>query len=74
MTMQDDEAIRLLRDLRAGQQEHLALYREITQRSLDAQQTAIELHCRSARLYRIVVTVGAILMIGLIIYLQSLPI
>ncbi|MEO5623401.1 MAG: hypothetical protein ABIQ78_08310 [Dokdonella sp.] len=49
--MHDDELIRLLRDLRVGQQEHLALYREIKQRSLGAQQPAIELQRRSARLW-----------------------
>ncbi len=64
----------LLREIRAGQQEQIALYREVTQRSLDAQQAAIELQRRSARLYRIVVAVGAVLIAGLIAFLSSLPI
>ena len=74
MTTQDEQVVQLLREIRAGQQEHLTLYREITQRSLDAQQAAIELAQRSARLYRIVVAVGAVLIAGLIAFLYSLPI
>jgi hypothetical protein len=74
MSMQDEQVVQLLREIRAGQQEHLALYREITQRSLDAQQTAIDWQRRSARLYRIVVAVGAVLIAGLVAYLYSLPI
>jgi len=72
--MPDETIIQLLRDIRAGQQEHLALYREVTQRSLDAQQVAIDMQRRSARLYRSVVAVGSVLIAGLILFLYSLPI
>ena len=70
----DSTTVTLLREIRAGQQEQIALYREVTQRSLDAQQASIELQRRSARLYRIVVAVGAVLIAGLIAFLFSLPI
>ena len=70
----DSTMVALLREIRAGQQEQIALYREVTQRSLEAQQAAIELQHRSARLYRIVVAVGAVLVAGLIAFLSSLPI
>lgn len=74
MTMQDEAVIELVRELRAGQKEHLALYREVTQQSLDAQPIAIGMQRRSARLYRIVVAVGAVLIADLIVLLHSLPI
>ena len=64
--------VALLREIRAGQQEQIALYREVTQRSLDAQQVAIDLQRRSARLYRVVVTVAAVLLAGLLAFLYSL--
>ena len=64
----DSTIVALLREIRAGQQEHLALYRDVTQRSLDVQQVAIdaqrlsiEVQKKSARLYRIVVSVAAVL-------------
>ena len=65
----DDSIVRLLTELRDGQKEHLALYREVAQRSLDAQQTAITLQRRGARLYRIALSITAIVFIGLIVYL-----
>ena len=57
--MPDEQIVQLLRDLRTGQQEHLALYRELAQRSIDAQKTALDLQRRTARLYRFVVSVAA---------------
>lgn len=71
--MNDDSTmVALLREIRAGQQEQIALYREVTQRSLDAQQVAIDLQRRSARLYRVVVTVAAVLVSGLLAFLHSI--
>ncbi|MFC4821404.1 hypothetical protein [Dokdonella ginsengisoli] len=72
MTGRDDEIVQLLRDIRSGQQEHLALYRDVVQRSLDTQQLSVDLQRRSARLYRVVVSVAAVLVAGLLYYLHSL--
>jgi hypothetical protein len=72
MTGRDDEIVQLLRDIRSGQQEHLALYRDVVQRSLDTQQVSVDLQRRSARLYRVVVSVAAVLVAGLFYYLHSL--
>jgi len=68
----DESIIQLLREIRAGQQEQIALYRETTQAALQAQQTALQAQLRSARLYRIVVAVGAVVMAGLICFLFTL--
>jgi hypothetical protein len=72
MSDTDGQIIQLLREIRAGQQEQLALYRETTQSALRAQQTALQAQLRTARLYRIVVAVGAVVMAGLIYYLFTL--
>jgi uncharacterized membrane protein YjjP (DUF1212 family) len=69
----DSTMVALLREIRTGQQEHLALYRDVTRRSLDAQQVAIDLQRRAAKLYRIVVVVAAALVAGLVATLFSLP-
>ena len=69
MSTPDEQIVQLLTELRDGQKEQLTLYREVAQRSLDAQQTAIDLQRRTGRLYRIVVSVGAILLAGLFVYL-----
>ncbi len=74
MSTDDERIVALLTELRDGQQQHLALYRDVAQRSLDTQQTAIHLQRRASRFYRIVVAVGAVLIAGLIVFLYSLPI
>ncbi len=63
---------RLLEEMRDAQRDHLAWSREVTQRSLAAQQTAIDVARRSARLYRIVVSVAAVLVAALLVLLFSL--
>jgi hypothetical protein len=70
--MQDEQVVQLLREIHAGQQELIALHRETAQRSLQAQQTAIDIQRRGARLYRIVVGVGAVALAALFYYLFSL--
>ncbi len=72
MSAESDEILQVLREIRIGQQEHIALYRQVAQQSLDAQQAAIAVARRSARLYRIVVSVAAVLVVGLIITLVQL--
>lgn len=66
--MADEQIVALLREIRAGQQEQLALYRELTERALLAQQTQLDVQRRAARFYRIVVSVTAILTAGLTYY------
>lgn len=72
MTTGEERIIRLLAELREGQKEQLAFSREVSQRSLDAQRQAIELQQRGARLYRIVVTVAALVVAALGVFLFSL--
>ncbi|MBC6943327.1 MAG: hypothetical protein DWB45_11465 [Xanthomonadales bacterium] len=74
MIAPDDSVVRLLREIRAGQQEHLELYRQYTQRALEAQQAALALQRRNWRLYRIVLGVMALLMAALAIRFLLLPI
>ncbi|WP_313917031.1 hypothetical protein [Tahibacter sp.] len=70
--MQDEQVVQLLREIRDGQQELIALHRETAQRSLQAQQTTIDIQRRGARLYRIVVSVGAVALAILFYYFLSL--
>jgi len=72
MSNPDESIIQLLREIRAGQQEQIALYRQTTQSALQAQQTALQAQLGSARLYRIVVAIGAVVMAGLIYFLFTL--
>ena len=73
MSSHEDTVVQLLREIRAGQQEQLEHYRETTSRALQIQQAAVDMQRRTARLYRIVVAVAAILAAGLILYLSTLP-
>jgi len=66
--MADEQIVALLREIRAGQQEQLALYREQTGRALHLQQSQIGVQRRAARFYRSVVGVTAILTAGLTYY------
>lgn len=68
MPTNDERIVELLTELREGQKEQLALYIDVTQRSLAAQQTSIALQQRIGRLYRIVISVAAVLVSGLLAY------
>ncbi len=70
--MQDEQVLQLLREIRDGQQELIARHRETAQGSLQAQQTAIDIQQRGARLYRIVVSVGAVALAVLFYYFFTL--
>jgi hypothetical protein len=77
----DATIVALLREIRAGQQEHLAPYREVTQDSLavqqvaiDTQRSSIEMQQKSAHLYCVVVSVAAVLVAFLITSLGVLEI
>jgi len=69
MATNEERMVELLTELRDGQKEQLALYIDVAQRSLAAQQTSIVLQRRIGRLYRIVVSVAAVLVAGMLAYL-----
>ena len=70
--MNDERIIQLLVELREGQKEQLAFSRDVTQRSLDAQHVAMDIQRRSARLYKFVVSVTLLIVVGLAVFLYSI--
>jgi len=71
--MQDsDEIKKILIEIRDAQLEQLAEYRKVTQRSLELQQRAVTRQEQLGRLYRMVVLVGALLIVPLIVLLVYL--
>ena len=70
--MNDERIIQLLVELREGQKEQLAFSRDVTQRSLDAQHVAMDIQRRSARLYKIVVSVTLMIVVGLALFIYSI--
>lgn len=69
-----DEITHLLREIRDLQQAHLDAYREVTARSLAMQQQADGRQVHFARVHRIALAVGSVLIVGivtLILYLLS---
>ena len=63
------EVVALLTRIAETQNEALELARDTAKRSLEAQQLALALQQRTARLYRRVVAVSGIVVIALIAYL-----
>jgi len=72
LAMNDERIIQLLVELREGQKEQLAFSRDVTQRSLDAQHVAMDIQRRSARLYKFVVSVTLLIVVGLAVFLYSI--
>ena len=72
LAMNDERIIQLLVELREGQKEQLAFSRDVTQRSLDAQHVAMDIQRRSARLYKFVVSVTLLIVVGLAGFLYSI--
>jgi len=70
--MNEERIIQLLVELREGQKEQLAFSRDVTQRSLDAQHVAMDIQRRSARLYKFVVSVTLLIVVGLAVFLYSI--
>jgi hypothetical protein len=69
-----DEIIELLREIREGQREHLAAYKAAAQRSIELQQRAVSRAENIGKIYRVAMTVSAVLIMGiiiLIVYLMS---
>jgi hypothetical protein len=68
--MQDSNDIKnLLAEIRDTQLEHLAEYRKVTERSLELQQKAVNRQEQMSKLYRLVLTVGSLLIVAVIFIL-----
>ena len=71
--MQDsDEIKKILSEIRDAQLEQLAEYRNVTQRSLELQQQAVNRQEKMSKLYRVVVLAGSVLIVRLILLLLYL--
>jgi len=58
----------LLTQILDAQRAHLEKYKRVTSQSLDLQRQGLETQSRHVRLYRRVILVGAIIMVGLVAY------
>jgi type VI protein secretion system component VasF len=67
-----DEIRQLLRDIRDAQREQLAEYRQVTQRSLELQQRAVDRQEQISRLSRRILLVGGFLVTALLFLLVYL--
>ena len=72
MAANDDRIVQLLTEIRNGQQEHLREYREVARRSLDAQQSSLDIQRGHVKFYRAVVIVFAVVIGALSWYLYTL--
>ena len=64
--MEGDEIQKLLREIRDTQREHLAEYRQVTQRSLELQQRSVARQEQIGRFTRQIVLVGGLLVLPLL--------
>ena len=64
--MESDEIQKLLREIRDTQREHLAEYRQVTQRSLELQHRAVTRQEQIGRFTRQIVLVGGLLVLPLL--------
>jgi cytochrome c-type biogenesis protein CcmH/NrfG len=64
--MEGDEIQKLLREIRDTQREHLAEYRQVTQRSLELQQRAVSRQEQIGRFTRQIVLAGGLLVLPLL--------
>lgn len=67
-----DEIKKLLTEIRDAQVEQLAEYRNVTQRSLELQQRAVNRQEQMSKLYRMVLLVGSVLIVILLLVLVYL--
>ena len=65
----DKDTLHVLAQIRDLQQEHLAEYRRVTEESLALQRQAVSRQEQLGRLYRIAVSVAALLFIPLVAFL-----
>jgi hypothetical protein len=64
--------IHLLVEIRDIQREHLEEYRHVTRESLELQRQAVKRQEQIGRLYQRVVAVGALVLLGLVLFLVYL--
>lgn len=62
----DDEMRRLLEEIRDTQREHLAEYRRVTSESLDLQRVAVARQEQVGGVYKRMVLVGGVVVVGLL--------
>ena len=67
-----DRTHKLLEEIRDAQLEQLAEYRRVTEQSLELQRRAVARQEQYARMYRVIIIVGAILVTGLLALLGYL--
>jgi hypothetical protein len=72
MTVERDETLEILREMRDLQREHLAEYRRVAAASLDIQARSVEKQAQTALLYRRVVLVAGALGAPLVLLLVFL--
>lgn len=70
---QDEEQVHLLGEIRDLLAEQLEEYRRVTDQSLEFQRRAIARQEEFSRLYRRVLIVAAVLVVGAILLLSRLP-
>ena len=70
--MDSKDFIHLLVEIRDIQREHLEEYRSVTQESLELQRKAVKRQEQIGRLYQRVVAVGALVVIGMVLFLVYL--
>ena len=67
--MNDNDRIeQLLSQILDTQRAHFEEYKRVTSQSLDLQRQGVETQSRHVRLYRRVILIGAIIMVGLVAY------
>ena len=66
---ESNEIRELITEIRDLQREHLAQYRQVTQRSLELQQQAVTRQKQLGNLYRGVVVAGAVLIVLMVLLL-----
>ncbi|HKP28835.1 MAG TPA: hypothetical protein VJU15_05515 [Gemmatimonadales bacterium] len=68
----NDRAEKLLEEIRDATREQVALYRKVTEQSLELQRKAVERQERFARVYRRVLLIGGIMVVALLALLTAL--
>jgi hypothetical protein len=64
----NSQIIALLEEMRDIQRDHVAEYRRISEKVLSFQETAVARQGQVAKLYRSVVTIVGILVVGFLVY------
>ncbi|HEY2946539.1 MAG TPA: hypothetical protein VGN09_29165 [Vicinamibacteria bacterium] len=68
----DDQARKLLEEIRDAQREHLAEYRRVTQQSLELQQRAVARQEQVGVIYKRIVLLGGVMVAALLTLLGYL--